>query len=155
MSCPRVVISFQARRFMTMCAIKGLDGMPCKTSSDLCVAQMRRWNETPDIVRPCVLLKGHVGIQRFMSSNSMSSPRAIMACHSRRRSSVCVVQRDADMLHPTSYKLLRCPRAMRHATPNVVRLCVLQKVYDGSTRPSSVRVCSPKALMACHVNIIR
>ena len=121
----------------------------------MCVAQIRRCHETLDIVRPCMLLKGHVGKPRFMSCNSMSSPREIMACHARRRSSVCVVQSDADMPHPTSYNLLLCPRAMRHATPNVVRLCVLQKDYDRLTRPSSFVVCSPKALMACHVDIIR
>ena len=44
---------------------------------------------------------------------------------------------------------------MRHATPNVVQLFVLHKVYDGMPHPSFVRVCSPKALMACHVEIIR
>ena len=72
----------------------------------MCVAQMQRWHETTDIVRPCVLLKGHVGIPRFMSSNSMGSPRAIMACNARRRSSVYVVQSDADMPYRTSYNLL-------------------------------------------------
>ena len=126
-----------------------------KRRPTMCFAQMRIWHETPTIIRPCVLLKGHVGIPHFMSSNSMSSPRAIMACHARRRSFVYIVQSDADMPHSMSYNLLVCPSPMRHATPNVIRLCVLHKVYDGMPQPSSIRVCSPKALMAFHVDIIR
>ena len=44
---------------------------------------------------------------------------------------------------------------MQYATPNVVQLCVLHKVYDAMPRPCFVYVCIPKALMACHVDIVR
>ena len=122
---PRAMMASHTRRRFTLCILfKGDNGMPCpifsdrvcwprfmmvchaRGSSTMYVAQMRRWHETSDIVRPCVILNGHMGIPRFISSNSMSSPRAIMACHARRRSSVCVVRRDADMPHPMSYNLL-------------------------------------------------
>ena len=115
------------------------------------VGQMRRWHVTPDIIRPCVLPKGRVGIPRFISSNSMSSPRAIMTCHARRRSSVCVVQRDPDIPPPTSYSRLGCPRAMQHVTPNIIRLRVLHKGYDGMPHPTLCdHVSCPRAMMACH-----
>ena len=54
-----------------------------------------------------------------------------MACHPRRRSIVCVVQ-----------------KAVMLATPNIVRPCVLSKGGDIMPRPtSSDRVCCPRAMM--------
>ena len=43
-----------------------------------------------------------------------------------------------------------------HATPDVVRPCVLPKGDDGMPRPtSSDRVCCPKAAMSCHARRCR
>ena len=71
---------------------------------------------------------------RPMSLDHVCRPRAMMACRARRCSTVCAAQR-------------RC----LHATPDVVRLCVLPKGDDGMPRPTSFdSVCFPKAMMACH-----
>ena len=91
-------------------------------------------NPTPDVVRPCMLPKGHVGMQRPTLSNCVCSPKAMMACNTQRHSTVCVVQ-----------------GRRLHATPDVVRLCFLSKCNDSMSRPtSSDHVCFPRAMMASH-----
>ena len=88
----------------------------------------------PDVVPPFVLLKGDDGMPHPTSFDRVCRPRAIMACHARRRSTVCAVKRR------------RCD-----ATPDVVRPCVLRQGDDGMPCPTSFyRVYCPKALMECH-----
>ena len=61
-------------------------------------------------------------------------PWAMMSCHARRRSIVCAAQ-----------------GRLCHATPDVVRLCVLSKGGDVVPRSTLFdRVCFPKAMIACH-----
>ena len=71
---------------------------------------------------------------RPTTADRLCCPRAMMACHARRR--------------PTVYAV----KGRRwHATPDVVRPCVLQKGEDGMPRPTSFdRVCCPKAYFAVH-----
>ena len=114
--CPRAMMACHARRRPTVYAVKG-----------------RRWHATPDVVRPCVLQKGEDGMPRQTPFDRVC-PKAMMACHARRRSTVCAAQ-----------------RRWWHATPDVVRPCVLPKGDDGMPRPTSFNcVCCPKAVMACH-----
>ena len=71
---------------------------------------------------------------RPTTADRLCCPRAMMACHARRR--------------PTVYAV----KGRRwHATPDVVRPFVLPKGDDGMPRPTSLeRVCCPKAMMTCH-----
>ncbi len=89
---------------------------------------------TPDVVRPFVLSKGYDGMPCPTPSDRVCCPRAMMAWHTRRRSTVCAAQRQ-----------------WRHATADVVRPCVLQKGDDCMPCPTtSDRLCCPRAMMACH-----
>ena len=73
-------------------------------------------------------------IQCPTSSYRVCYPRSVMACHARRHLTMC------DVLG-----------RRWHATPDVVRPCVLPKGGDGMPRPtSSDRVCCPRAMMTCH-----
>ena len=72
---PRAVMSCHARRRLTVNA-----------------AQRRWWHATSDVVQQCVLSKGGDVMPRPTSSNCMCCPRAVMACHARRRSTVCDVK---------------------------------------------------------------
>ena len=71
---------------------------------------------------------------RPTTADRLCCPRAMMACHARRR--------------PTVYAV----KGRRwHATPDVVRPCVLPKGDDGMPRPTSLdRVCCAKAYFAVH-----
>ena len=71
---------------------------------------------------------------RPTTADRLCCPRAMMACHARRR--------------PTVYAV----KGRRwHATPDVVRPCVLQKGEDGMPRQTPFdRVCCPKAYFAVH-----
>ena len=74
----------------------------------------------PDVVRPCVLPKGGDGMPRSMLFDRMRCPKEVMSCHARHLSTVCAVQ-------------MRC----WHATPDVVRRCVLPKGDVGMPRLTS------------------
>ena len=73
---PRVVMSCHARRHSTVCAV-----------------QRRRWHAMPDVVRPCLPSKGYDGMPRSTSFDRLCCPKAMMACHARRSSTVCAAQR--------------------------------------------------------------
>ena len=73
---PKAVMSFHAR-----------------SHSIVCAALRRLWHATPDVVRPCVLPKGDVGMPRQTSFDRVCFPKAVMACRARRRSTVCAIQR--------------------------------------------------------------
>ena len=82
----------------------------------------------------CLRSKGYDGMPRPTSFDRVCSPKAVMDCHVRCRSTVCALQ-----------------RRLFHVTPDVVRSCLLSRVYDGMPRRMSFgRVCCPKAMMACH-----
>ena len=73
---PRAMISFHAPHRPTVGAVQG-----------------RRWHATPEVIRPCVLSKGGDGMPHPMSSDFLCCPKAMIACHTRRRLTVCAVPR--------------------------------------------------------------
>ena len=82
----------------------------------------------------CLRSKGYDGMPRRTSFDHVCSSKAVMACHARRHSTVCALQ-----------------RLLFHVMPDVVRPCFPSKGYDGMPRPMSfVRVFCLKAMMACH-----
>ena len=118
---------------------KGGDAIPRPTSFDCVCFPKARWHVTPDVVRPCLPSMGYYGMPRQMSFDHVCFPKAIMACHARRRSTVCAVQ-----------------RRLCHATPDVVRPCVLPKGGDVMPCPmSSDHACCPRAEMSCHAQSCR
>ncbi|TMW81890.1 hypothetical protein EJD97_007457 [Solanum chilense] len=61
-----------------------------------------------------------------------------MACHARRRPSVCAAKGPC-----------------WHVKPNVVRPCVLSKGNDGIKYPtSSDRVCCTRVMVTCHIDVV-
>ena len=142
---------------------------------------------TPNVVRPCLPSKGDDGIRCLTPSDCVSYskggdgmtcqmsfdrvcyPKALMACHARRRSS-CLNSKGYDgMPHRTSFDCMCSPKAVMecharrlstvcalqrqlfHVTPDVVRPCLPSKGYDGMPRPTSFgHVCNQKAVMSCH-----
>ena len=118
----------------------------------VCAVQGRCFHATSDVVRPCVMPKGDDGMPSPTSSHHAYSPRAVISCQARHRLTVC------------AFHARLC-----HATPDIVRPCVLSKGGDGMPRPTSFdRVChqwaimaydarrrltmsvTPRAVMACH-----
>ena len=78
-----------------------------------------------------VLSKGDAGMPHLTSFDRVCCPKVMFACHARRRSTVCAIQR-------------RC----WHVTLDVVRPCVLSKGGDVMSRPTKIdRVCCPKVVM--------
>ena len=132
--CPKAVMSCHARCCRLCEHSKGGDVMTRPMSFDRVCFPKTRWHAMPDVVRPFVLLKGDDGMPRPTSFDRVCFPKEVMECRARRRSTVCAVQR-------------RCC----HATPDVVRLCVLPKGSEVMPRPtSSYRMCCRRAVMACH-----
>ncbi|MBQ2124130.1 MAG: hypothetical protein II200_09145 [Bacteroidaceae bacterium] len=74
--CPRAMMACHARRRPTVYAVKG-----------------RRWHATPDDGRPSMLSKGEDGMPRPTSFDRVCCKKAKMACHARRRSTVCAQRR--------------------------------------------------------------
>ena len=66
-----------------------------------------------DVVQPCGLPKGVDGMPRPTSFDRVCCPKAVMACHALRRSIVFAVL-----------------GLLWHATPDIVRPCVLPKGGD-------------------------
>ena len=168
--CPTAMTACHGRRRSTVCAAK------------------RRWlHAMPDDVRPSVLPKGYDGMPRPTLSDRVCCPRAMMAWHARRRSTICAVQGrwwhatpdvvwlsvlpngDDGVPRPTLFDRVCCPKAMiacharrcstvfavqrrwLHFTPDVPRPCLLSKGSDGMPRPTSFnRVCGPRSMMAWH-----
>ena len=73
--CPREVMSSHARRRAKVCAVQG-----------------RLCHATLDVVQPCVLPNGDDIMSHPMSFDRVCCPKAMMACHTRRRLTVCAVQ---------------------------------------------------------------
>ena len=73
---------------------------------------------------------------RLTSFSRVCYPKAVMACHARRRSTLCVVQ-----------------RRLCHATPDVIIPCVLSKGgYVMQRQTSFNRACFPKVMMTVHIS---
>ena len=88
----------------------------------------------PDVIRPCVSSKGYSGMPCSTLPDRECSLSAIMEFHSQRHLTVYDVQGTC------------C-----HATSNVILMCVHSKGDDGMPHAtSSIYVCSPRMLMACH-----
>ena len=105
----------------------------------------------PDVANRVCCPRAGMSFHGPTSSDRVCSQRAVMSCHARCRSTVCAIQRRG------------C-----HATPDVVRLCVLSKGGDvmprltsldrvffkgGDGMPrltSSDRACGARAVMVCH-----
>ncbi|TMW80697.1 hypothetical protein EJD97_016477, partial [Solanum chilense] len=114
----------------------------------VCAAKGPCWHVTPNVVRPCVLSKGNDGIKYPTSSDRVCCMRVMMTCHVD-VVPPCVLLKGDDSID--------MPNVIRPCgddvitTTNVVRLCVLHNCDDGMPLPtSSVRICSPKVMMACH-----
>ena len=67
-----------------------------------------------------VLPKGDAGMSRPTSFDRMCYLKTMIACHARRRSTVCVIQ-----------------RRRWHATPDIIQSCLLSKGDDGMPRLTS------------------
>ena len=105
--CPRAVISCHARRrpivFCPMAMMSCHERPRCSPRAVIsCLAprrptvsavQGRRWHATPDVIQPCVLSKGSDCMPHPMSSDCLCCPKAMIACHARRRLTVCAVPR--------------------------------------------------------------
>ena len=72
---------------------KGDDGMPHLTLFDRVSYQKAMMHATPDVVRPCLPFKGYDGMPHPMPSDCLCCPKVMIACHARRRSTVCAFQR--------------------------------------------------------------
>ena len=108
---------------------------------------------TSDDGRPFVLSKGYDGMPRPTTADRLCCQRAKMACHARRRSTVCAAKRRRWHATPDAVRPCVLPKGDdgMHATPDVVRPCVLPKGDDGMPRPTSLdRVCCAKAYFAVH-----
>ncbi len=82
----------------------------------------------------CVLSKGDNGIPCFILLDRVCGKREMMACHTRRCSTVCAVE-----------------GLCRHATPDLIWLWVVSKSYDGRPHPTSFDyVWYPRDMMAYH-----
>ena len=73
--CARAMMEYHAQRHSTVCAV-----------------YVRRWNVTYNFVQQCVLPNGHARTRRPTSSDRVCCPKAVMACHALRRSTVFPVQ---------------------------------------------------------------
>ena len=148
---------------------KGHDGMPRLTSFDHVCCPKAMIHATLDVVRPFPPSKGDNGMPRLTPSDRLCCPKVMMACHARRRSTVCDYNGGNGMSRPTSFDRVRYPnevmscharrlstvcaaqRRCWHATPDVVRLCVLPiGDVDMPRLMSFDRLSFPKAMMACY-----
>ena len=66
--------------------------MPRLTSYDRVCYPRVECHAMSDVVRLCVLPKGGDGMPHLTSFDGMFCQKAMMACHARRCSTVCVVQ---------------------------------------------------------------
>ena len=93
---------------------------------------------------------------RSTSSDRVCCPRAMMSCQARRCRSCVLPNCDDGMPHPKLPTVCAVQGRRCHATPDIVRPCVLSKGED--VMPclmSSDCVCCPKAMMSCHARRCR
>ena len=74
--------------FDRLCFPKAMKACHARRSSTVCAAQRRRWHAMPEAVRPFVLPKGDDGMPCPASFDRVCCQKAMMACHTRRRSIV-------------------------------------------------------------------
>ena len=97
-----------------------------------------------------VLSKGDDNLHRPMSFYRVFFPSAIMACHTRRHSTVLNANGVDGIPLPMSSDCVCCPKVIMACNALHIRLCVLPKDHAGIPRPtSSNRMCGPREMMAC------
>ena len=89
--CPKAVMSCHTRHCRPCVLSKGSDDMPRLTLPTVCAVQRWLCHATPDVVQPCVQSKEGDVMPRRMSLDCVCFPKAVMACHARRRSIVFAV----------------------------------------------------------------
>ena len=109
-----------------------------------------RWQHaTPDAIWSCILSNGEDGMPRSMSSERVCFPREMNSCHVGRHPTLSMLSNCDDVMpHPTSSDHVFIPMAMMacharhiptlwaaqgrwwHATPAIVRPCVMSKGDD-------------------------
>ena len=113
----------------------------------------------PDIIRPCMVSNRDDGMPRPRLSDRVCCPRAMMACHAQHLSTRCMLSKSNDGIHARRI-LTMCigQRTLLHATPDILRSCILSKGDDVMRRlTSSHRVCCPRLIdcqmtsgVSCH-----
>ena len=134
---------------------KGDDSMPRSTSSDpLYAVQGRRWTSMLDIIRVCVLAKGHDGMPILMLFNRVFFQWAIRSCYTQHRPAMCNVQVEDDMSRPTSSDCVCCLMVMMAFHPNILQLFVHSKVHEGMICMTLFdRVYCPREMMSCDAGL--
>ena len=125
--------------------------MPCWHRSTVCDVQRRWWHSMPDIIRPWMVSNRDNSMPRPRLSDRVCCPRAMIACHARHHSTRCMLSKSDDGIHARRI-LTMCigQRTLLHATPDILRSCILSKGDDVMRRlTSSHRVCCPRVMMAC------
>ncbi|TMW84816.1 hypothetical protein EJD97_024314 [Solanum chilense] len=61
--------------------------MECQSRrrTTVCAAQGQCWHATHDVVRLCLLTKGHAGMPHLTLFDRLCCPRLMMACHAQHR----------------------------------------------------------------------
>ena len=88
-----------------------------------------------------VLPKGDDGMPCPTPSNRQCCPKAMMACHARRRPPVCAVQRQRCHASPDDADRVCYPRALMSCHARSYQPCVLSKGGDVMPRPTLPTVC--------------
>ena len=78
--------------FDRVCFPKAIMACDTRRRSAVCAVQTRLCHATPDVIIPCVLSKGGFCHATLDVADRVCSPRAVMSCDARRRSTMCVVQ---------------------------------------------------------------
>ena len=104
----------------------------------------------PYVVLLCVLYKGDDNKPRLTSSDCVCFPSAILACHARRRPTVCNAKGHDSIPRLMTSDCVCCPKVIMAYDALVIRPCVFPKDHEGIPRPtSSDRMYCPKEMMAC------
>ena len=77
--------------FDRLCYPKAIMACHARGRSTVCAAQRRLWHATPYVIRPSVLSKGGDCMSCPTSFDRVYCPKAVMACHALRCSTVFVV----------------------------------------------------------------
>ncbi len=129
----------------------------------------RWWNAKPVIIYSCVHYKSDDGMPGQTSFDIVCCSMYIMRMPCRHHPIMCAVpglwwHATLDVIwmyvlyngyallpHPISSDCMCGPEPWLHATPDVVRLCVMSKGNDSMHCSTwSVRVCCSRAMITCH-----
>ena len=79
------------RRSTVLASPKAMMACLASRSSTFFAVQGLRWHATLDFIRPCVMSMGHDGMPRPTSFDRVCVPKAMMAFHAWRRSTVFAI----------------------------------------------------------------